>query len=94
MMALDRQKKSAGLMIGSAKHDRGAAFGQFNKDGVGPGYAVGVNDDSSDLVEGDAANGLATILNQQKPTIAGKVAAILADIYDLIQNAPDTLTQG
>ena len=81
-------------MIGGTKYDWRAAFSQFNKDRVGPGDTMGMHDDRSDLIKGHAANGLAVFLNEQKTTVAGKVATILTDIYDLIQNAPDTLTQG
>ena len=91
MMALNRQKQGARLVIGRAKDDGGAAFGKFNKDGVGPGDAMRMDDDCGDLIKGHAADGLAAVLNEQKATITRKVAAILADIYDLIQNAPDTL---
>jgi len=52
-----------------------------------------MDDDSSYLIKGHAAKGKAIFLNQQKTTVTRKVAAVLADIYDLIQNAPDTLPQ-
>lgn len=91
MMALNRQQQGAGLVIGGAKHDGGAAFSQFDKDGIGPGDAMRVDNHRSDLIKGHAAKGLAVFLNQQKTTVTRKVAAVLAYIYDLIQNAPDTL---
>ena len=93
MMALDRQKKCAGLVIGGAKYDWRATFGKFNKDRVGPSNTMSMDDDRSDLIKRHAANGVTVFLNKQKTTIAGKVATILTDIYDLIQSPPHTLTQ-
>ena len=82
------------MVIGCTKDDGDASFGKFNQDGIGPDDTVRMDNDCSDLIKGYAANGLAVFLNQQKATIARKVASVLADIDDLIQIAPDTLTQG
>ncbi|MDB5658472.1 MAG: hypothetical protein JWS10_1087 [Cypionkella sp.] len=72
-------------MIGGAEYYGGATLSEFHKDGIAPGNAMGMHDDGSDLIERDAADGLAAFLNFQKATVARKMAAITADIYDLIQ---------
>ncbi len=80
-------------MIGGAEYHRGAAFGEFDKDGIGPGNAMGMHDDGGDLIERDAADGLAAVFDFQKATVARKMAAIPADIYDLIQSRTRYINQ-
>lgn len=80
-------------MIGGAENHWGAAFGEFDKDGIGPGNAMGMHDDGGDLIERDAADHSAAVLDFQKATVARKMAAILADIYDLIQSRTRYINQ-
>ena len=44
-----------------------------------------VDNDGCDLVEGDDANGQAVFFDLQKATIPRQMAALLGNIYDLIQ---------
>jgi hypothetical protein len=84
-VTFDGQDDGAGLMIGSAKNDGCSAISEFNKQRIGPGCSVGVDDDGGDLIKRDAANGLAGLFNLQETAVAGKVATVLSDVNDLIQ---------
>ena len=90
MMTFNRKKQGARLVIGGANDNRGAALGKLDKDRICPGHAMCVDDDCRYLIEGHTANCLTVLLNAQKATVAGKMATILADVYDLIQIAPET----
>ena len=83
--ARPQAEKLQGLVVGGAKDHRRSTFCQFDQQRVAPGDAMGMDDDGSDLVEGDAADGLAILLHLQKATIPGEMAALFCNINDLIQ---------
>ncbi len=90
VVAFDRPEQSPRLMIGGAKHQKRAAFRQFNQKRAGPGDTMRVDDDGSNLVERHAPDLPAILLDLQKPAITRQVAAIGGDIDNLIQNANQT----
>ena len=49
-----------------------------------------MDEDGSDLIEGDKTDGPAFFFDFQKATITRKVAAVLTDVNDLVQSAAPT----
>ena len=82
----NRQQQGAGLVVGCAEDDRSTAFSQLDQERIGPCDAVRMDDNGSDLVERHEAECLAVLFDLQEATVPRQMAAILANVYDLIQH--------
>ncbi len=66
VVRVDRPNDRGGHMVGAAEHDRHAARGELDESVVRIAEAVRVGDNGRDFIDGDAANFLAALGDDEK----------------------------
>ena len=84
-MTFEGKQHGAGLVVRCTEHDRCAPIRQLDQERIGPCHAMRMNYNCCDLIQRDKADCLALLFNLQKAAIPREVSAILAYIYNLVQ---------